>query len=122
MDARTHRPLKVIAFNAIGIWRRRYELSKQLQDLNIDVTLLSETHIKHNERFFIPNYNFYRSDRFPGRKGISCNHVDLCCMCDTYIWQRRSLFIRDKHILSSEKSLHKDYDCKGSVERKISGR
>jgi hypothetical protein len=41
MAARVHRPLKVIAFNAHGIWRRRYELSKQLQDLHIDVALLS---------------------------------------------------------------------------------
>jgi hypothetical protein len=35
MAARVHRPLKVIAFNANDIWRRRYELSKQLQDLHI---------------------------------------------------------------------------------------
>jgi hypothetical protein len=33
--------LKIIAFNANGIWRRRYELSKHLQDLHIDVALLS---------------------------------------------------------------------------------
>jgi hypothetical protein len=40
MDARVHWPLKVIAFNADGIWRQRYDLSKQLQDLHIDVVLL----------------------------------------------------------------------------------
>jgi hypothetical protein len=28
------------------------------------------------------------------------------------------LFIRDKPILSSERMLHKDYDCKGSVVKK----
>jgi hypothetical protein len=39
MAARIHRPLKVIAFNANGIWRQRYEFSKQLQDLHIDVVL-----------------------------------------------------------------------------------
>jgi hypothetical protein len=32
MAASVHRPLKVIAFNANGIWRRPYELSKQLKD------------------------------------------------------------------------------------------
>jgi hypothetical protein len=64
----------VIAFNANGIRRQRYELSKQL---------LSETHLKPLERFFIPNYHFYRTGRFPGRKGIPHNHVDLCYMCDT---------------------------------------
>jgi hypothetical protein len=31
---------------------------------------------------------------------------------------KRSLFIRDKPILSSEKMLHKDYDSKGSVTKK----
>jgi hypothetical protein len=33
MATRIHRPLKVIAFNASGIMKQRYELSKQLQDL-----------------------------------------------------------------------------------------
>jgi hypothetical protein len=71
MAARAHRPLKVTAFNASGIWRQHYQLSKQLQDLHIhiDVALLSETHLKPHERFFITNYHFYWTDRFPGRKG-----------------------------------------------------
>jgi hypothetical protein len=55
MASRFHRPLKVIAFNANRIWRQRYELSKQLQDFYIGVALLSETHLKPHERFFIPN-------------------------------------------------------------------
>jgi hypothetical protein len=38
-------------------------------------------------------------------------------MCDMYTWQRRSLFVRDKPILSSE-MLHKDYDRKGSLQSK----
>jgi hypothetical protein len=37
MAASVHRPLKVVAFNANDIWRQRYELSKQLQGLYIDV-------------------------------------------------------------------------------------
>jgi hypothetical protein len=78
MAARFQMPLKVIAFNANGIWRRRYELSKQLQDIHIDVTLLSETHLKPHEGFFIPNYQFYLTDRFPGRKDTPHKHVDLC--------------------------------------------
>jgi hypothetical protein len=40
MAARIHRPLKVIAFNADGIWRQRYELSKQLQGLHDYITEL----------------------------------------------------------------------------------
>jgi hypothetical protein len=69
-----------------GIARQRYELSKQLQDLHIDVGLFSETHLKSHERIFIPNFHFHRTDRFPGRKGgtavvgrkgIHHTHVDL---------------------------------------------
>jgi hypothetical protein len=50
------------------------------------VTLLSETNLKPHERLFIPNYNFYRTECFPGRKGgtafavrkgISHSHVYL---------------------------------------------
>jgi exonuclease III len=86
MAARIHRPLKIIAFNANGIWRQPYELSKQLQGLHIDVALLSEPHLKPHERFHVPNYHFHRIDRFPERKGGTAvavrkgnphNHVDL---------------------------------------------
>jgi hypothetical protein len=64
-----HRPLNVIAFNANGIGRQSHEVSKQLQDLRIDVAVFSETHLKPQERFYIRNYHFYRNDRHPGRKG-----------------------------------------------------
>jgi hypothetical protein len=53
MAARVHSQLKFIAFNANGAWRQHYELNKQLQDLHIDVTLPSETHLKPHEGFFI---------------------------------------------------------------------
>jgi hypothetical protein len=58
MATRIHRPLKDIAFNGNGIMKQRYELSKQLQDLYVDVAVLSETHLKPHERFFISNYLF----------------------------------------------------------------
>jgi hypothetical protein len=41
MTTKVHRPLKVIAFNKNGTGKQRYELSKQLQDLHIDVALFS---------------------------------------------------------------------------------
>jgi hypothetical protein len=53
---------------------------------SIHVAILSETHLKPSEKFFIPNYHFYRADSFPGRKGgtavavrsgIPHNHIDL---------------------------------------------
>jgi hypothetical protein len=86
MAARVHSPLKVREFNANDIWRQRHELSKQLQDLHLDVVLLLETYLKRHKRFFIPNYHFCRTERFPGRKGgtavgikkdIPHIHVDL---------------------------------------------
>jgi hypothetical protein len=33
MAATVHRPLTVIAFSVNGIWRQRFERTKQLQDL-----------------------------------------------------------------------------------------
>jgi hypothetical protein len=42
------------------------------------VTLLSETHLKPHERFFIPNYHFYWTDRLPGRKGGTAVAVRKC--------------------------------------------
>jgi hypothetical protein len=75
MASRVHRPLKVIAFNGIG--RQRHELSRQLQDLHIDVDLFSEAHLKPRDRFHIQNYHFYWIDRHPERKGIPHVHVDL---------------------------------------------
>jgi hypothetical protein len=39
------------------------------------------SHLKPHERFFILNYRFYRTEPFPGRKGIPHNPVDLCYMC-----------------------------------------
>jgi hypothetical protein len=66
--------------------RQCCELSKQLQELHMDMALLSETHLKCHERFFIQNYLIYRTDRFQGRKGgiavavtkgIPHNNVDL---------------------------------------------
>jgi hypothetical protein len=86
MTTSVHRPLQVIAFNANGIWRQRYELSKQLQDLHVDVALSSEAYLKPHERLFIPKYHFYRTDRYPDRKdgnavavrkGIPHNPIDL---------------------------------------------
>jgi len=83
---RTGRPLKVLAFNANGDGRQHFELSKQLQDHRIGVTLLWATHIKLHERFCIQNYSVYRTDRLPGlkggtafatRKGIPYNRTDL---------------------------------------------
>jgi hypothetical protein len=70
---RVHRPLNVVAFNANGIGRQRCELSKQLQE-------------QRHERFYVPNYQAYRTNRFLSKKGRTAvavkkgfphSHVDL---------------------------------------------
>jgi hypothetical protein len=85
MTTRVHRPLKDLEFNANGIGRQRYELSKQLQE-RTDVALLSDTDLKPHESCSVPNYHFYRTDNLPSRKGgtavavrkgIPHNYVDL---------------------------------------------
>jgi hypothetical protein len=65
MAASVRSLFKVTAFNANGIWRQNYELNKELQDLQIAVASLSDTHLKPHERFFVPNYHFSQTDRFP---------------------------------------------------------
>jgi hypothetical protein len=89
------------------IWRQRYELSKQLQDLHTDVALLSETHLKPHQRFFVPFYYSYGTDCFPGRKGgtavavrkdIPHNRVDLPPLVSieaTVVCKKESPYIRD---------------------------
>jgi hypothetical protein len=66
--------------------RQRFELSKHLKKLHTNVALLSDTHLKPHERFFIPNYHIYQTNRFLGRKRriaaavrkcIPHNHVDF---------------------------------------------
>jgi hypothetical protein len=42
-----------------------------------------------------------------------------CYMCELYTRQRRSIFVRDKPIISSERMLHKDYGHEGSVEKNL---
>jgi hypothetical protein len=64
-------PLRVMALNVNGIGRQCYVLRKRMQNLLIDVAMLSDTHLKLHERFFIPNYHFYQTDCYPGRNGIT---------------------------------------------------
>jgi hypothetical protein len=55
MAATVHRTLKVVAFNANGIGRQAYKLRKQMQNLKIDLSLITETRLKIHMRFYIPN-------------------------------------------------------------------
>jgi hypothetical protein len=69
MPRTVHRPLKILAFNNNGIGKQAYGVRKQLQGLNREKILFSETHLKHHMTFYIPNYDFYQTDRADGHKG-----------------------------------------------------
>jgi hypothetical protein len=58
-----------MAFNANGNGRQAYEVRKRLEDLNIDVTLFSETKLKPHMRSYIQNCNIYRTEGEDGHKG-----------------------------------------------------
>lgn len=55
--------LTVLAWNAHGVLSRKAELRNFLQDRNIDIALISETHLQKSNYFNIPCYTTYRSDR-----------------------------------------------------------
>jgi hypothetical protein len=71
MAARIHRQLEVIAFNANEIWGQRYELSKQLKDLHIDMALHSATISNSMRDSIFQTVTFHRTDRFPERKDVT---------------------------------------------------
>jgi hypothetical protein len=74
---------KGIAFNANRIWRRSYEINKQLQGLRIDVALFLETHLNPHERLYIVVYSAKKKE------------VSITCYKAKHIRKR-------KPILSSE--------------------
>jgi hypothetical protein len=61
-----HRPLKVMEFNENGIFRQHYEVSKQLQDLYIDVALLSHTNQNSYERLLYSKLSLLSDWPLPG--------------------------------------------------------
>jgi hypothetical protein len=63
-----HIPLKIIAFDANGIGRQAYGVRKLLQDLEIDMALFLETHLKLYMKLYIPNYDIYRTNGEDGHE------------------------------------------------------
>lgn len=57
------RSVKIIAWNANGLRGRKNELHYFLADLDVDVALISETHLTQEQNFRIPAYVTYRVDR-----------------------------------------------------------
>lgn len=62
------RQLQILSFNANGIKNQKLEIISILNELDIDIMCVNETHLDAKDRFNIPNYYTYRYDR-PTRGG-----------------------------------------------------
>jgi len=60
-------PLTIATWNANGVSQNKLELAQFLADRNIDVMLLSETHLTEKYNFQIPGYKFYFTNHPDGR-------------------------------------------------------
>lgn len=60
---------KILFWNCRGVTWRRPELLHFIQEHNIDILLLNETHLSHNTSFKLPNYHSYYTNKkkIPGR-------------------------------------------------------
>jgi exonuclease III len=55
--------LRILAWNANGVRCKKQELQELIALMNLDIILISETHLKEGNRFRVPNYFVYRCDR-----------------------------------------------------------
>jgi exonuclease III len=79
--------LKLEVWNSSGLCQRAIELQPFLQTYDIDVLLVSETHITHRSHITIPNYDLYHT-----------THPEATTHGDTAVIIRRNI----KHHLREE--------------------
>lgn len=72
--------LRLMFWNADGVFDQRQELKYFLREKRIDILLLNESHLKPYHNFRLSNYTIYRTDR-PGLKEGSAiifkNHLPI---------------------------------------------
>lgn len=61
--------LRVCAWNAEGLTIRMRELQAAMIEYDCDIYLIGETWLRPGNRFSMPNYRIYRTDRLTGRGG-----------------------------------------------------
>jgi hypothetical protein len=67
--------LRLVTWNANGLPDKKLELTQLLQELDVDVALIQETHLRPGLAVNIPNYQVYRSDRPDGRGGGTAVYI-----------------------------------------------
>lgn len=60
---------KIAFWSCNGITNKKTELQVFMQEQDIDVMLLNETHLKPSENLIIPNYTVHRTDRKINQEG-----------------------------------------------------
>lgn len=59
----TSKSFKIIEWNSNGIKNKTYELTHYLHTHDIDIALITETHLKNTDKLNITNYTIHRKDR-----------------------------------------------------------
>ncbi len=59
--------LKIVAWNANGLCQHAHELEIYLNTFNIDIILISETHLVIKSKINIKNYNIYYTNHPDGK-------------------------------------------------------
>lgn len=75
IQKRTPNSLKILMWNANGLHQKLNELQHFLQQHNIDIALISETHLNANKTVKVVNYNLYRNDRLNNTYGGTAIYV-----------------------------------------------
>lgn len=63
------RSLSIVTWNACSIRAKSIELADFVRRHSIDVGLLTETHLKSGDKFWLPDYNIIRLDNINSRGG-----------------------------------------------------
>jgi len=69
MDPRNTSKLKIMLWNADSVSKKKAELLESLITNEIDIALISETYLKRDVPFSLPNYKCHRLDRNYRPKG-----------------------------------------------------
>lgn len=72
---RTLSALNVAFWNAQEVINKKQELIDYMDEHDINVMLVNETHLKENQKMNIRNYQTYRYDRVQARGGGTAIHI-----------------------------------------------